>query len=171
MASGDSWKTASSIYEFSAKTIDGEEVSLSKYKGDVVLVVNVASKWGATAKNYTQLQELHKLLADKGLRILGFPCNQFGGQEPGSESEIKVFVKTEFNVEFDMFSKINVNGDGAHPLFKYLKMKLKGTFGDSIKWNFSKFLINRQGVPVKRYSPTASPINDCLKDIEEELNK
>lgn len=165
-ANGEEWKTAGSIYEFSAKDIDGNEVSLDKYKGHVCLIVNVASKWGFTDKNYTQLQELHTKYAEsKGLRILAFPCNQFGSQEPWPEPEIKEFAVSKYNVQFDMFSKINVNGDGAHPLFKYLKKKQKGTLGDFIKWNFSKFLVDKNGQPVKRYSPKTEP-NATLKDME-----
>ncbi|CAN8010122.1 putative phospholipid-hydroperoxide glutathione peroxidase [Ixodes scapularis] len=111
-----------------------------------------------TNKNYQQLQELHEKFAEsKGLRILAFPCNQFGGQEPGTEAEIKEFAK-KFNVQFDMFSKVNVNGDQAHPLWKYLKHKQSGFLMDAIKWNFSKFLIDKDGQPVKRYAPTTEPL-------------
>uniref|UniRef100_A0A3Q2X9U0 Glutathione peroxidase n=1 Tax=Hippocampus comes TaxID=109280 RepID=A0A3Q2X9U0_HIPCM len=150
------WQSAKSIYEFSAKDIDGNEVSLEKY-GYVCIIVNVASK-GKTRVNYTQLAEMHASLAEKGLRILGFPCNQFGGQEPGTEAEIKEFAKG-FNADFDLFSKIDVNGDNAHPLWKWMKAqpKGKGTFGN-IKWNFTKFLINKEGQVVKRYGPTDDPV-------------
>lgn len=111
-----------------------------------------------TNKNYQQLQELHEKYAEsKGLRILAFPCNQFGNQEPGTEAEIKEFAK-KFNVQFDMFSKVNVNGDQAHPLWKYLKHKQSGFLMDAIKWNFSKFLIDKDGQPVKRYAPTTDPL-------------
>lgn len=165
-AEKDWWKKAASIYEFSAKDIDGNEVSLEKYKGHVVLILNCASKWGFTEKNYTQLQALHAKYAEsKGLRILGFPCNQFGSQEPGTEAEIKTFVTDKFNVQFDMFSKINVNGNDGHPLFKYLKHKQGGTLGDFIKWNFTKFLVNKEGIPVKRYAPNTEP-NSIEKDFE-----
>ncbi|CAB1326569.1 unnamed protein product, partial [Coregonus sp. 'balchen'] len=148
------WKTAKSIYEFGAKDIDGEDVSLEKYRGFVCIITNVASK-----VNYTQLEGMHASYADKGLRILGFPCNQFGGQEPGTEVEIKEFVK-QFDVQFDMFSKIDVNGDNAHPLFKWMKEqpKGKGTLGNNLKWNFTKFLIDREGQVVKRYGPMDDPI-------------
>jgi len=109
---------------------------------------------------------MHDELADsKGLRILAFPCNQFGSQEPGTNEEVKAFVQGKYNAHFDLFSKIEVNGDNAHPLWKYLKYKQKGTFGDFIKWNFSKFLVDKAGQPVKRYSPKTAP-NDIRKDFE-----
>jgi len=170
MASGgdEAWKNAKSIYEFDVKDIDGNDVSLDKYKGKVCLVVNVASKWGFTNKNYTQLQALHAKLAEKGLAILAFPCNQFGSQEPGTNEEIKKFVQDNFGVQFDMFDKINVNGNQADPLFKYLKKMQKGTLGDFIKWNFSKFLVDRNGIPVKRYAPNTEPFS-IEKDIENYL--
>lgn len=159
------WQLAKSMYEFECKDIDGNPLKLDKYSNRVCLIVNVACKWGFTGSNYTQLQDLHAKYSSNGLSILAFPCNQFGGQEPGNENEIKDFVK-KFNVQFDMFSKVNVNGDQAEPLFKYLKAKLDGTFGSSIKWNFSKFLINKQGIPVKRYAPTVAP-----KDIEADIQQ
>nr|WET17720.1 PHGPx [Brachionus calyciflorus] len=165
---GDAWKNAQSIYEFSAKDIDGNLVDLSKYKGRVVLIVNVACNCGFTGSNYPQLSELYKQHEKDGFSVLAFPCNQFGGQEPKPEGEIKEFVK-QFDVKFDMFAKINVNGDEAHPLYKYLKSKVDGTFGNFTKWNFSKFLINREGIPVKRYSPTTKPMeieSDIFKLIQ-----
>lgn len=118
--------------------------------------------------NYTEMVKLHKTYADKGLAILGFPCNQFGGQEPGTEAEIKAFA-AGYGVEFDMFSKIKVNGDDAHPLFKFLKSKQGGTLGNFIKWNFTKFLVDRQGVPVARYSPQTNPIPQIEKDLQKYL--
>lgn len=162
----DFWKHAESIYEFSAVDIDGNEVSLEKYRGHVCLILNVACKWGFTAKNYQQLQAMYDELADsKGLRILAFPCNQFGGQEPWSNEEIKKYVVENFGVKFDMFAKIDVNGDKAHPLFKYLKSKQGGTLGDFIKWNFSKFLIDKNGQPVARYAPNVEPFT-IKKDLD-----
>lgn len=185
--SDEAWKNAKTIYEFKARDINGNEIDLSKYKldskfsnqliylfnclfdylirGRVVLIVNVACQCGFTGSNYPQMQELHRKYEPQGLSVLAFPCNQFGGQEPNPEAEIKDFVK-KFSVEFDMFSKIKVNGEEAHPLYKFLKSKVDGTFGSFIKWNFSKFLVNREGVPVKRYSPTTEP-----KDIEEDIIK
>lgn len=166
--SDNSWKNAKTIYEFKAKDIDGNQVDLSKYKDRVVLIVNVACLCGFTAGNYPQLQELHEKYNDKGLSVVAFPCNQFGGQEPNSEAEIKEFVK-QYDVKFDMYSKIEVNGDNAHPLYKFLKAKQHGIFGEFIKWNFSKFLVDRNGAPVNRYAPTTSP-KDIEKDIVNLLN-
>jgi phospholipid-hydroperoxide glutathione peroxidase len=120
-----------------------------------------------TKTNYEQLAELHKKLADKGLRILAFPCNQFSSQEPGTNAEIKEFAKAR-GVEYDMFAKIDVNGETTHPLYKYLKTKQKGFLGNKIKWNFSKFLCDKEGQPVKRYAPTTGPLS-CVKDIEKLL--
>lgn len=161
----DWWKKAASIYEFKADDIDGNEVSLEKYKGHVCVIVNVASKWGMTDKNYTELQALHEEYAEsRGLRILAFPCNQFGSQEPGTNEDIKKFAEG-YHVQFDMFAKIDVNKDSAHPLWKYLKSKQGGTLGNFIKWNFSKFLIDKDGQPVKRYSPQTAPF-DMKADLE-----
>lgn len=158
-AQPEDWQKATSIYEFSAKDIDGNEVSLEKYRGFVCIITNVASKWGKTSVNYTQLTELYTRYAEKGLRILAFPCNQFGKQEPGSETDIKAFAEG-YNVKFDMFSKIDVNGNNAHPLWKWMKEqpKGKGLLGNAIKWNFTKFLINKEGQVVKRYSPMDDPM-------------
>jgi len=157
----------STIYEFSANDIDGNEVSLEKYRGHVCVIVNVASKWGKTDVNYRQLVELYNKYSEAaGLRILGFPCNQFGGQEPGTEQEIKEFV-SKYNVEFDMFSKINVNGGSAHPLFNFLKAKQAGFLVNAIKWNFTKFVVNKEGEPVARFAPTDDPI----PKVEDELKK
>ena len=158
---------AKTIYKFSATNIDGQDVSLEKYKGFVCLIVNVASKWGLTALNYTQLSAMDAKYRDRGLRILGFPCNQFGKQEPGTEQQIKDFIK-QYNVNFDMFSKIDVNGSNAHPLYVFLKKKQGGTLINAIKWNFSKFLVDRNGICCKRYGPKTSP-NDIIPDIEKLL--
>uniref|UniRef100_K7EJ20 Glutathione peroxidase n=1 Tax=Homo sapiens TaxID=9606 RepID=K7EJ20_HUMAN len=139
-ASRDDWRCARSMHEFSAKDIDGHMVNLDKYRGFVCIVTNVASQCGKTEVNYTQLVDLHARYAECGLRILAFPCNQFGKQEPGSNEEIKEFA-AGYNVKFDMFSKICVNGDDAHPLWKWMKIqpKGKGILGNAIKWNFTKF--------------------------------
>jgi len=153
------YKNAKSIYEFTAKDIDGKEVSMDKYKGQVVIIVNVACKWGNTPKSYTQLQALFEKYESDGLRIACFPCNQFGGQEPWPEAEIKKWVDENFHVKFDMYSKIEVNGSDAHPLWKYLKHKQGGTLIDMIKWNFTKFLIDRDGQPIKRFAPLDHPFD------------
>jgi len=165
MASSDkSWKNAKTLYEFKVKDIDGNEVDLKKYEGKPTLVVNVASNCGFTKNNYKQLNELYEKYEKDGLRILAFPSNQFNGQEPGCDIDIKEFAKKN-NVKFDMFSKINVNGDGAHPLYKWLKNQKGGILGiDAIKWNFTKFLVDKNGVPVKRYAPNVDP-----KDIEPDI--
>jgi len=165
MAGNNAWKTASSIFDFEAQMLLGDDVvPLSKYKGNVTLIVNVASKWGLTEKNYKELNELHTKYSVAGLRILAFPCNQFGNQEPAEGEELMQFMR-DHNVEFDVFDKINVNGDDAHPLWKYLKSKQGGgLLGSFIKWNFSKFLCNKNGIPVKRYAPTTGPL-ECEKDI------
>lgn len=163
---GDAWKNAQTMYEFKANDIDGNEVSLDKYKDHVCLIVNVASKWGFTDKNYTQLQELHTQYAEsKGLRILAFPCNQFGGQEPGTDAEVKEFATGKYNAQFDLFSKINVNGDNAHPLWKWLKTKQTGLLVNAIKWNFSKFIVDKEGKAVARFAPNVEP-NSIVKDLE-----
>jgi len=155
------------IYGFTCNDIDGNPVSLEKYRGKTVLIVNVASKWGLTAVNYTQLVQLHGRYAPH-LAILGFPCNQFGGQEPGTPQEIKDFI-AQYGVQFDMFAKIKVNGDDADPLWNYLKSKQGGLLGNFIKWNFTKFLVDTNGVPVARYSPKTNPIPDIETDIKRYL--
>jgi len=165
-SNGDAWKNAKSIYEFRAKDIDGKEVSLDKYKDKVVLITNVACKWGSTQKSYQQFQQLYSKYESAGLRIAAFPCNQFGSQEPWTEPEIKKWLNENFRVTFDLYSKIDVNGDNAHPLWKYLKMKQGGTLFDAIKWNFSKFLIDRSGQPIQRHSPKVE-----VKDLENEIVK
>lgn len=162
------WKNASSIYDFKAVDIEGNEISLEKYRGHVCLIVNIASKCGLTNKNNAQLQEIYDKYSSKGLKILAFPCNQFAGQEPGSSSEICEFVK-KFKVTFDLFSKIEVNGNNAHPLWKYLQEKQHGSLGNFIKWNYTKFLVDKNGQPVKRYAPTTNPTAiepDLLKYLD-----
>ncbi|KDR22003.1 probable phospholipid hydroperoxide glutathione peroxidase isoform X1 [Zootermopsis nevadensis] len=153
----EDWKNASSIYDFTVKDINGQDVSLEKYKGHAAIIVNVASKCGLTATNYKELAELHDNYADsKGLRILAFPCNQFNSQEPGNSEEIVCFAKSK-NAKFDLFEKIDVNGNNSHPLWKYLKYKQGGTLGDFIKWNFTKFIIDKNGQPVERHGPNVDP--------------
>ncbi|XP_077471674.1 phospholipid hydroperoxide glutathione peroxidase-like isoform X1 [Stigmatopora argus] len=166
---GSDWENATSFHCVCAMDIDGNEVPMEKYKGHVCIVVNLASNCGKTTVNYTELVELYDSLADKGLRILGFPCNQFAGQEPGTDAEIKEFAKG-YNVKFDMFSKIDVNGDNAHPLWKWMKAQPNGAgfLGNNIKWNFTKFLINKEGQVVKRYGPTDDP-SVVAKDLPDYL--
>ena len=151
------------------KSIKGEEVDLSKYQGKVLLVVNVATKCGATPQ-YVQLEELNDKYKEKGLAVLGFPCNQFGGQEPGTEEEIATFCKSKYDVSFDMFAKIDVNGDNASPLYKTLTSSAKPS-GD-VKWNFEKFLIGRNGEIVARFPTKTKPDDPAVvKAIEDELAK
>ncbi|MBS0437981.1 MAG: glutathione peroxidase [Proteobacteria bacterium] len=146
-----------SVYDFSARTIDGDEQKLSAYKGKTLLVVNVASKCGFTPQ-YTGLEALYERFKDKGVVVLGFPCDQFGHQEPGDEAEIKNFCALTYDVKFPMFAKVEVNGANAHPLYKYLKSQAKGLLGsESIKWNFTKFLVDADGKVVTRYAPTDTP--------------
>ncbi|HTI96686.1 MAG TPA: glutathione peroxidase [Rudaea sp.] len=146
-----------SIYDFSARTIDGDEQKLAAYKGKTLLVVNVASKCGFTPQ-YTGLEALYEKFKDKGLVVLGFPCDQFGHQEPGDENEIKNFCSLNYDVKFPLFAKIEVNGANVHPLYKYLKAQAKGLLGsESIKWNFTKFLVDADGKVVTRYAPTDTP--------------
>ncbi|MDX1669682.1 MAG: glutathione peroxidase [Limnobacter sp.] len=155
----------SGIYEFSSKTLSGEALNLADFQGKVLLIVNTASKCGFTPQ-YEGLQELHEKYADKGLVVLGFPCNQFGSQEPGSLQDINQFCELNYGVSFPLSEKVEVKGDNAHPLFKYLTSKAKGVLGtESIKWNFTKFLVNKNGEVVDRYAPTTKP-SDMTKDIE-----
>jgi glutathione peroxidase len=153
------------MYDFSVKTIDGQEQSLSHYKGNVVLIVNVASKCGFTSQ-YKGLQELYNKYKNRGFVVLGFPCNQFLSQEPGTNDEIKHFCSINYGITFPMFDKIDVNGDTAHPLYKYLTSAKGGFITDSIKWNFTKFLVDRKGSVVKRYPPQTAPEN-----MEEDIKK
>jgi len=154
-----------SVYDFSATTIDGKPRKLADYKGKVLLVVNTASKCGFTPQ-YKGLEAFYKKYKDKGLVVLGFPSNQFGAQEPGPESEIAEFCEMNYGVTFPLFSKVDVNGDAAHPLFKYLTSTKKGLLGsEAIKWNFTKFLIGKDGQLVKRFAPATKP-QDLTREIE-----
>ena len=145
------------FYELEAKKINGETVPMSTYKGKPVVVVNTASKCGLTPQ-YEGLEELYQKYREKGLHILGFPCNQFANQEPGSSEDIEEFCQVNYGVSFTMFEKVEVNGKNAHPIFKFLKSKLSGgLLGSRIKWNFTKFVIDKNGKPVKRFAPTTAP--------------
>jgi glutathione peroxidase len=155
------------FYRFTARSLQGKDISMDTYKGKVVLVVNTASKCGLTPQ-YEGLENLYKKYKEHGLVILGFPCNQFGNQEPGTEKEISEGCLINYGVSFPMFSKIEVNGENTHPIYKYLKNRLPGVLGKNIKWNFAKFLIDRNGKPIKRFSPTTIP-EKLVKDIEKYL--
>jgi glutathione peroxidase len=157
------------IYDFKAKTLQGKEVALEEFKGKTLLVVNTASQCGLTPQ-FKGLEKLYEKYKDQGLVVLGFPCNQFGNQEPGDEKSISEGCVINYGVTFPMFSKVDVNGNTAHPLFKYLKTKLGGILGSKIKWNFTKFLIDAQGRPVKRFAPITKP-EDLEKDIVKLLEK
>jgi len=158
-----------SIYDFSAKLNSGRTRKLSDYQGKVLLIVNTASKCGFTPQ-YKGLQELYAKYHDRGMELLAFPCDQFGHQEPGSDAEIKSFCELNYAVEFPLFAKIDVNGEGAHPLYKFLKSEKGGLLGDSIKWNFTKFLVDKGGNVVERYAPTTPP-ERIAPDIEKQLAK
>ncbi len=155
------------FYDLSATTLTGQEQSLEAYKGKVVLVVNTASKCGLTPQ-YEGLQELYEEYQAQGLEILGFPCNQFGQQEPGDGDQISEFCEINYGVNFPMFGKIDVNGKNTHPVFEHLKEELPGTLGKNIKWNFTKFLIGKDGQAIKRFAPTTKPA-DLKKHIEKAL--
>ncbi len=144
------------IYDIKASTLKGEEVSLDKYRGKVLIILNTASKCGFTGQ-YGGLEELYRKYREQGLEILGFPCNQFGNQEPGDATEIEEGCLVNYGVSFQMFDKIQVNGPDAHPLFKFLRKKLPGFLGSRIKWNFTKFVVGRDGKPLKRFSPSTTP--------------
>jgi glutathione peroxidase len=154
------------FYQFSAKTIQGKDIRLDTYTGKIILIVNTASKCGFTPQ-YAGLEKLYQKYKDRGFVILGFPCNQFGSQEPDDEKSIVEGCLLNYGVSFPMFSKVEVNGENAHPLFKYLAGELPGVLGGAIKWNFTKFLINRDGTPVKRFAPNTTPeeIDKSLADI------
>jgi glutathione peroxidase len=160
--------TTKQIYSFEVKTIDGKPTTLAEFQGKVLLIVNVASKCGFTYQ-YKGLEKLYQKYKDQGLVVLGFPCNQFAGQEPANEDEIKNFCSLNYQVTFPLFAKIDVNGSDAHPLYQFLKKAEKGLFGtEAIKWNFTKFLVNRDGEVLKRYAPQTEP--EALEaEIEEQL--
>ncbi len=156
------------VYDYKASNIRGEEISLADFEGKVLLIVNTASKCGFTPQ-FEGLETLYKDLEPKGLMVLGFPCNQFGSQDPGDNGEIQEFCQLNYGVSFPMFSKIDVNGKDTHPLFKYLKKEARGVLGsESIKWNFTKFLVDREGNVVKRYASTDKP-SAIRGDIEKLL--
>ncbi|PKA52160.1 putative phospholipid hydroperoxide glutathione peroxidase [Apostasia shenzhenica] len=158
-------QAARSVHDFTVKDAAENDVDLSIYKGKVLLIVNVASQCGLTNSNYTEMSELYEKYKDKGLEILAFPCNQFGAEEPGSNEEIVEFACTRFKAEYPIFDKIDVNGENAAPIYKFLKSSKGGLFGDKIKWNFTKFLVDKEGKVVDRYAPTTSPLS-IEKDIK-----
>lgn len=154
------------IYDFKLRSIDGTETTLAEHSGKILLIVNVASKCGFTPQ-YTGLEALYKKLKDKGVVVLGFPCNQFGAQEPGDESEIRNFCSLTYNVSFPMYAKIDVNGENTHPLYAFLKKEEKGILGtEAIKWNFTKFLVGRDGKVLGRFAPQTTPAA-----LEKEIEK
>lgn len=158
----------SDIYDFQVTTIKGEQKPLEEFKGKVLLIVNTASKCGFTPQ-FKGLEKLYEAYKDKGLEILGFPCNQFLSQDPGSDDQISEFCQLNYGVSFPMFSKVEVNGPGTHPLFAYLKSEAKGMLGtEKIKWNFTKFLVDAEGNVIERYAPKTEP-KDIASDIEKLL--
>jgi glutathione peroxidase len=156
----------SGVYDFTATSLSGDEVPLRRFEGQVLLIVNTASKCGFTPQ-YQGLEALQREFSPRGFAVLGFPCNQFGGQEPGDAKQIADFCESKYDVTFPMFSKIDVNGFDAHPLYDYLKKEKSGLLGPSIKWNFTKFLVDRAGRVVARHAPTTTP--DALKKEIEAL--
>ena len=153
------------LTDFTARGLAGDDVPLDRFRGQVLLVVNTASRCGFTPQ-YAGLERLHEDLSGRGFAVLGFPCNQFGAQEPGEAADIAQFCETSFGVRFPMFAKVEVNGPGAHPLYQWLKQQAKGLLGSqAIKWNFTKFLIDRDGKAVRRYAPNAAP-ESIRPDIE-----
>ncbi|MCB0371551.1 MAG: glutathione peroxidase [Muricauda sp.] len=154
------------FYDFDAERLDGTPESMKTYQGKTIIVVNTASKCGLTPQ-YEGLEKLYDTYKDQGLVILGFPCNQFGNQEPGDSDEIQEFCQLNYGVSFPMFAKVDVNGDSAHPIFKYLKSELKGLLGGKIKWNFTKFVIDKTGKPVKRFAPITTP--ESMEDYIQEI--
>jgi glutathione peroxidase len=157
------------IYDLSAKLNNGTDKKLADYKGKVLLIVNTASQCGFTPQ-YKGLQELYGKYKKQAFELLAFPCDQFGNQEPGDDAQIKNFCETNYGVEFPLFAKIEVNGNGAHPLYKFLKSEKGGLLGDRIKWNFTKFLVDREGNVIERYAPTTPP-ERIAPDIEKQLTK
>ena len=156
------------VYDFEARQIDGQNIALSEFRGKVMLIVNTASQCGFTPQ-FGGLEELHKTYSDQGLAVLGFPCNQFGAQDPGTDSDIASFCQVNYGVSFPMMSKIDVNGHTAHPLYQWLSAEAPGLLGSkSIKWNFTKFLVGKDGKVIKRYAPLDKPA-DLAKDIESAL--
>jgi len=156
------------VFDFNANSLDGKAIDLDAYRGKVLLIVNTASNCGFTPQ-YKGLEEVYRQFRDKGVEVLGFPCNQFGAQEPGSADEIGAFCEKNYGVTFPLFAKIDVNGNSAHPLFKYLKSTAPGLLGsEAIKWNFTKFLVKKDGTVYKRYAPQTEP-KDLLRDIEKLL--
>ena len=153
-----------SVHDFTAQSLGGEEIPLKRFEGQVLLIVNTASACGFTPQ-YKGLEALHQALAPRGFSVLGFPCNQFGGQEPGDAMQIEQFCSSNYAVTFPMFAKIDVNGGNAHPLYQYLKNAKSGLLGSSIKWNFTKFLVDRAGQVVARHAPTTRP-EGLTKEIE-----
>jgi glutathione peroxidase len=157
------------VFDFQANLLDGTPADLARYRGKVLLIVNTASECGFTPQ-YAGLERLYREFKDRGLVVLGFPCNQFGQQEPGSDADIGAFCQKNYGVDFPVFGKIEVNGDGAHPLFKFLKQEAPGLLGtQAIKWNFTKFLINKDGSVAERYAPQTKP-EEIAGDIEKRLN-
>ena len=152
------------VYDFTAKSLAGDDVPLKQFEGKVLLIVNTASKCGFTPQ-YEGLEALHRELSPRGFAVLGFPCNQFGSQEPGDAKQIAEFCESKYDVSFPMFKKIDVNGTNAHPLYDYLKREKTGLLGSSIKWNFTKFLVDRSGKVVARHAPTMTP-QALKRDIE-----
>ncbi|XP_076935878.1 putative phospholipid hydroperoxide glutathione peroxidase [Bidens hawaiensis] len=158
--------TGKSIYDFTVKDIDRKDVPLSKFKDKVLLIVNVASQCGLTSSNYSELTQIYNKYKDQGLEILAFPCNQFGFQEPGSNNQIKQFACTRFKAEFPIFDKVDVNGPFTAPIYQFLKSSSRGFLGDLVKWNFEKFLVDKNGKVAERYPPTTSPLQ-----IERDIKK
>jgi len=160
-------KTAESVFDFEAESLDGRPMRLAEFAGKVLLIVNTASQCGFTPQ-YAGLEKLYRTYKDRGFEVLGFPCNQFGAQEPGSAAEIGSFCDRNYGVSFPMFGKIDVNGENPHPLYRFLKSQKPGLLGSKIKWNFTKFLVDREGKVIARYASTTKP-ESLVRDIEKLL--